>query len=214
LKKLFIYLSIIGITTIFILVFYYNPIASFALILLELIGLIFIYVLILFLIKIRITKMINKKNSIIIFQNILHKSLRKCKIKSTKEIAFNRYVKMNKKKIPLGKIIVDSKNSLIFFYETFCIVDENIISLPDIRFFSFNQLMDCQIMYDDSFITLNDYCNMKSVIKKKKEYLELKLIIKNFSYSPLIIKYNSINNFDKFYNIYNTLNNIIKNKTL
>jgi len=101
-------------------------------------------------------------------------------------IEINRFYKYKGKKIPLGSILFDDLNKQLIVYETFIYKDKNIICIPDIRLFKYDDINKCIV--NDNF---------------SKIYIES-------SNEVFCINHLSVNDNDKFINIYNSLNNIKK----
>ena len=105
----------------------------------------------------------------------------------SKIIEFNRFFKYKGKKIPLGSILFDDLNKQLIIYETFIYKDKNIICIPDIRLFKYNDINKCIVNDDFSKIYIEStnevFCinsfSVNDIDIFKKIYNEIVLILNN-----------------------------------
>ena len=163
-----------------------------------------------------IFKIINKRKrtteSIIKFTNSINKAFNKNHINTKNEITFNRYIKFQNQIIPLGKIIIDNENYKIFFYETFFQAKEKTLCLPDIRCFNFNQLAKCELYNNNETISIKELNELFINNKINFNNITMTIKTKDYDFLQIDLKLSSINDFETFKNIYNSLKNAIKTK--
>ena len=125
---------------------------------------------------------------------------------------FDRMVKVNNKRIPLGLLIIDENHKQIFIYETFWSKDERLICLPDIRVFKYDDLIKCKIMFKNKELKISEFRKMFKIKIIKKEYKNILLVleIKNHFFEKIMIRLSSINNLETFFQIYHCLTKIIQ----
>lgn len=95
-----------------------------------------------------IKRKINK--SFLLFINRVNEFVEGNNFVVSRIIEFNRFYKYKGKKIPLGSILFDDLNKQLIIYETFIYKNKNIICIPDIRLFKYDDINKCT-MNDDFF---------------------------------------------------------------
>lgn len=90
--------------------------------------------------------------SLLLFINKVNNFIESNNFVISKIIEFNRFYKYKGKKISLGSLLFDDLNKQLIIYETFVYKDKNIICIPDIRLFKFDDINKCIVKDDFSKI--------------------------------------------------------------
>lgn len=148
-----------------------------------------------------------KNKSIEDFLKKVNKAIKMNNVVVSKEYDFNREIKYQKRVIPLGKVIFDFVNKKVLIYETFISKIDHFICIPDINFFSYENLLDCSVFCENNI--LEDFDN--DYFLNNKEKILLKLNFSGYVCESLLIRFLSINDYELFIKLYQVFKQIVLN---